>query len=86
MPTTRRANVIGDSTILDRMPAAAFRVASWDNKRSPKAQRQVSDWCEPQGLLVERVFDANYTRRYVAFVYYLSDFQRARQNCFAAIA
>lgn len=85
MTTARRAHVIADQTIMAQLPAAAFKVKSWDSAHSPATQNAVSALCRANGWVDERVFDAAHGRRYVLFVYPMNvttPTNHARRNCF----
>lgn len=89
MPTARNAHVIADQTILATLPAAAFKVRSWDNAHSPATQKTVTELCQARGWVDERVFDAAHGRRYVLFIYpaaSLTSGGHARRNCFETLA
>lgn len=69
MKIEQRGLVTGPSTILDKLPASAFKVASWQNGRSPKAQAATGAVVKGLCAAAESIFDAAHGRRYMLFVY-----------------
>jgi len=89
MTTTTRGLVVADSTILDRLPKAAFRVRSFDNTHSPAAQAELLAYCKANGLIVEFVAHGRIggKRRHVALVYPSTEhgWKYGRRNAFASL-
>lgn len=71
--------VTGPKDLLDKMPAASFRVKSWDNTHSPKTQKAAFEALGGD-VRAESIFDARHGRRYMLFVYRSRE---ERQACWA---
>lgn len=68
MPIIEKGLVTGPQDLLDKMPAASFRIASWDNHHSPKTQK-LAYAALGGDVRAESIFDARHGRRYMLFVY-----------------
>lgn len=69
MKIETRGLITGPIDLLDKLPKAAFKVASWQNGvavKSRDATYTAIDQCKAYG---ESVFDAAHGRRYMLFVY-----------------
>lgn len=84
MTTIIRNAVIADRIIVEAMPRAAFKVASWDNRHSPATQKAVEEWCAAHNLITERSYRS--AGRYWLFIYHNTETGRrtGRLNCFAS--
>lgn len=69
MSITQRGLVVGPTSLLNKLPASAFKVASWQNGRSPKAQAATGAVVKGLCAAAESVFDAAHGRRYMLFVF-----------------
>ena len=64
-----RGLVTGPHELLNILPKGAFKVVSWQNGRSPKAQAETFAALAKAGAYAESIFDARHGRRHMLFVY-----------------
>jgi hypothetical protein len=67
-PITEKGLITGPADLIEKLPAAAFRVKSWDNTHSPKTQAEAYRALGGD-VRAESIFDARHGRRYMLFVY-----------------
>ena len=61
--------VIGPYDLLESLPKVAFKVSSWQDRKSPQSQLATYAALKSAGAYAESIFDAAHGRRYVLFVY-----------------
>ena len=66
---TQNGLVIGPSDILESLPKASRKVASWQDRVSPATARATYAAIKASGAYAESIFDAAHGRRYCLFVY-----------------
>ena len=71
-----RGLITGPHELLNILPKGAFKVSSWQNGKSPKAQTETYNVLAKVGAYAESIFDARHGRRYMLFVYGSKDQRR----------